>query len=135
MTRKRLGRRRIRQGTAIIELAVCLPVIVLLVAGSMECCGLIFLKQTLSAAAYEGVRVAVRQDATPADVLQRAGEVLAARNIQNATIVMNPPGIETLDAGDEVTVTVSAPTSSNRVIITRYVRDVTVSAFVLMLKE
>lgn len=135
MNRRRPRRRKSRKGTAIIELAVCLPVIVLLVAGSIECCGLIFLKQTLCAAAYEGVRVAVRNDATPADVTQRAGEVLAARNIQNATIVMNPPAIDTLDAGEEITVTVSAPTANNRVIVTRYVNDVTVNAFVLMLKE
>ena len=133
--KRRRARRRFSNGTAVIELAVCLPVLILLVAGSIECCGLIFLKQTLCAAAYEGARVAVRRDATPADVTQRASEVLTSRNVQNATIVMNPPTIDSLDPGDEVTVTVSAPTSNNRVIVTGYLNDVTVTSFVLMLKE
>jgi Flp pilus assembly protein TadG len=135
MKRQRSSKHDGRKGTALIELAACLPVIVLLVAGSIECCGLIFLKQTLCAAAYEGIRVAVRQDATPADVNQRATEVLAARNIQNATVTIDPPDIGSLVPGDLLTVTVSAPTTGNRVIITRYVQDVTVSSSVLMLKE
>ena len=48
-----------RRGVAASELAVCLPVIVLLVLAMIEACTMIFLKQSLTVAAYEGVRTAI----------------------------------------------------------------------------
>ena len=41
------------------ELAVCLPVVVLLVIATIEACSAMFLKQSLTVAAYEGVRTAL----------------------------------------------------------------------------
>ena len=49
-----------RRGIAAVELAVCLPVIVLLVFGSIEASSFIFLKQSLNVSAYEGIREAIR---------------------------------------------------------------------------
>ena len=43
-----------RRAVATVELAVCLPVLALLVLGSIEAASFIFLKQTLQVAAYEG---------------------------------------------------------------------------------
>ncbi len=48
-SRTRLQQRR-RRGVAATEFAVCLPIIVLLVLGTIEACSLIFLKQTLAIA-------------------------------------------------------------------------------------
>ena len=47
------------RGVAAAELAVCLPVIVLIVIATIEACSALFLKQSLTAAAYEGVRTAI----------------------------------------------------------------------------
>ena len=133
--RRNLGQVAGRSGAAVIELAVCLPVIVLLVAGAIECCGMIFLKQTVCAAAYEGARVAVLPDAQPRDVEQRCREGLAARQINDANITISPRNIDRLDAGDQLSVTVNAPTNANRVIPTRFVQNVVVTSAVVMLKE
>ena len=43
-----------REGAAVVEFAVCLPLIVLIVLGTIEAGSLLFLKQTLVQAAYEG---------------------------------------------------------------------------------
>ena len=43
-----------RLGAAIVEMAICLPVIVLLTYGTIELAGGLFLKQTLTSAAHEG---------------------------------------------------------------------------------
>ena len=56
--------RRNRRGVAAAELAVCLPVIVMLVMATIEACSALFLKQSLTAAAYEGVRTALEESAT-----------------------------------------------------------------------
>ena len=42
-----------------VEFAVCLPMLMVLMLGSIEATSAIFLKQSLVAAAYEGVREAV----------------------------------------------------------------------------
>ena len=52
-----------RSGVAAAEFAVCLPVIVLLVLAMIESCTMVFLKQSVSIAAYEGVRTALLEDA------------------------------------------------------------------------
>ena len=45
---------------AVVELAVCLPVLVLIIMGSIEACNLTFLKQKLTEAAYQGAMVATQ---------------------------------------------------------------------------
>ncbi len=57
--RKLMIGRRPRDGVAATELAVCMPVIVLVVLATIESCAMIFLQQSLSIAAYEGARVAL----------------------------------------------------------------------------
>lgn len=49
-----------------MELALCLPLLTLLVLGSIELRNFIFLKQSMTAAAYEASREAVRPTATDA---------------------------------------------------------------------
>ena len=51
-----------RSGVAAVEFAVCLPVLVVLILGSIECCSMIFLRQSLAIVAYEGLRVAVKPE-------------------------------------------------------------------------
>ena len=78
-------KRRRRKGVAIVELAICLPVIVVLVVGSIEACSMIFVKQSLHIAAYEAVRVAIRQGSSNTDVLDRGNQILNERNVKLAT--------------------------------------------------
>ena len=64
---------------AATELAVCLPIIVLLVVATVEACSMVFLKQSLSVAAYEGVRTAISNRATTAEVQGACQQILADR--------------------------------------------------------
>jgi len=48
-----------RRAVAASELAVCLPILVLLVLAMIESCTMIFLKQSLTVSAYEGIRKAI----------------------------------------------------------------------------
>src|SRR5690242_414208 len=83
-------RKRASRGVAAAELAVCLPIVVLMVIATIEACSALFLKQSLTAAAYEGVRTAIVQAATASDVQAACNQILADRKIKNATVKINP---------------------------------------------
>ena len=105
-----------RTGAATVELAVCIPVIVILAFGSMECASTIFHRQALVQSAYETCKEAVKARGSEALALQRGQEVLDFRGITGQTITMNPANTETLARGTLVTVTVSAPSDSNSIL-------------------
>jgi Flp pilus assembly protein TadG len=124
-----------RRGVAAAELAVCLPIIVLLVIGTVEACSMVFLKQSLSVAAYEGARTALENAATTAQVESACQQILADRRIQGGTVTVTPTNFDALNPGEFVDVTVSAPCSSNSVVPVRFYRGRTLSATASMMIE
>jgi Flp pilus assembly protein TadG len=124
-----------RRGVAAAEFAVCLPVIVLLVLGMIECCTMIFLKDSLTVAAYEGARTALVQDAEGNDVRRIAQEMLTQRRVRRGTIVIEPIDFERAAVGEYITVTVAAPADANAVIPGSFFRGRTLTSSVTMMKE
>ncbi len=123
-----------RSGTAIVELAICLPAIVVLVMGAIECCTMIFVKQSLHVSAYEAVRIAIMQEADNQNVLDRCNRVLNERNIVDPQIELTPADIKNIPRGTPVTVRVSAPCSSNSVLQAKFFTG-TLAAEAVMVKE
>ena len=128
------GRRR-RRGVAATEFAVCLPIIVLLVIGTIEACSMIFLKQSLAIAAYEGARTAIIPGATKAQVEAACQQILTDRKVTGGTVTIKPTNIDALNPGEFVDVTVSAPCSSNSVVPIRFYRGRTLSSTASMMIE
>lgn len=116
MKARRPIRRAPRAGVAAVEFAVCLPVLVLIVFASIEACTMVFLKESLTVAAYEGSRVAVQPAATEAEVIARCEEVLAEREVSGGAVELVPGSLSTAAVGDPVQVRVSAPCAANAVI-------------------
>ncbi len=104
--------RQRRRGAAVIELAVCLPVILLIVIGTIEAASLLFLKQTLVQAAYEGAKVAIVSGDSE-QVTQVVDAVAASRNLNGVQIEFNPSDLANVPSGETVTITISAPGDSN----------------------
>ena len=106
---------RWRRGTAVVELAICLPVLTLVIFGSIEACNVIFLKQTLIEAGYEGALVGSQTRATEAEIVQRVQNVLTARNIVGANVSVDGNGtnFNALRPGDLFTVHVDATVAGN----------------------
>lgn len=106
---------RSRLGTAATELAVCLPLIVLVVFGSIQACGLIYLKHSATSAAYEATLELARQNATNSSVIARAEQVLTALNITGGTIEILPEDVNVAQAtaGDAISIVVEIPASPN----------------------
>jgi Flp pilus assembly protein TadG len=124
-----------RSGLATVELAICLPILALLIFGSIEAASFIFLKQSLQVAAYEGVRAGIRQDATNAIAIERAQAILASRTIRNAAIRFVSGPVESAARGQEIVIEVSAPTNTNSPLAGQWVSNRTLTSRLVMLKE
>ena len=111
-SRSRGSARAKRRGLAAAETAVALPLLLLLVLGSMEMANVIFLKQALRIAAYEGARAAGRAGATNDLGLARIEEVLADRRVSNYQATISPTVTGFTPRGAMLTVTVTAPASA-----------------------
>lgn len=113
--RRRLTNRGRQRGTATVELAVCLPLLTLLVFGSIQACDLIYLKHGIVTAAYEGSLELSRPGVSTSTVTGRINQTLGLRNVSGASVSLEPAGIELADAqpGTPVTIVISAPVSGN----------------------
>ena len=112
-TCERAGRRR--RAIATVELAICLPVLSLIVFGSIQATNLIFLQHATTAAAYEGSLEMAKSNATNSSVQSRIQQVLDAREVVNTTIRILPAGtdITRTPAGTLLTLEVVADVRPN----------------------
>lgn len=105
-----------RAGTAMVEMAVCLPLLMMISFGAIETANAIFLKQAIAQVAYEGARAASLPDSAEADILQRCNEIISARRINGATVSVSPRNVSAATAkGTQITVTVTAPANANAI--------------------
>lgn len=124
-----------RRGVAAVEFAVCLPVIVLLVFGSIEASSFIFLKQSLNVAAYEGIRESIRLGSANTDGVDRAQNILVSRNVRDFQISFPNGDSSSAARGDEIVIEVSAPTQTNSPLAGQFVTNRMLTARVVMVKE
>jgi hypothetical protein len=124
-----------RRGLAATEFAVCLPVLLLFVLGMVETCSMIFLKQSLAVAAYEGAHTAVKPNATAADVEAVCQGIFADRRIQGANVTVTPGDIRATPVGEFIEVRITAPSDSNGMLPLRFFRGKTLDAAAVVMKE
>lgn len=117
-----------------VEFAICLPLIMMLVFGSIEAANAIFLRQALTATAYESAQVACGIGGGSTEAQTRASQVLKARNVKKGTVKISPNITASTPAGTTVTVTVSAPATSNSVSPLWFLQKITVKSKVVMVK-
>ena len=133
MIRRRKG--DTRRGLAVVEVAVCLPVLTLLVFGAIEASSYIFLKQSLNVAAYEAVREAVRRDATNQTAVARAEVILNARGVRGFEVNLPTGALADARRGQLVRVEVTAPAADNSPLAGSFVPTRLLSSAVTMIKE
>ena len=127
--------RRTRRGVAATELAVCMPVIVLVVLATIEACAMIFLQQSLSIAAYEGARVALTPAANVENVTYQCELILKDRDVRGARISVTPADLPGTSEGTWMTVQTQAPFSQNSMVGGWLFGNRTLTAAVQMVKE
>ncbi len=105
-----------RRGIAVIELAVCLPILVFIVFATIEACTMIYLRQRVKASAYEGARIAITPEVTTAKIEFYCETLLDSQNVLDYSISVEPSDPTTVASGDFVSVTITAPYASNSLI-------------------
>ena len=123
-----------RNGAAVVELAVCLPVIFLLLMASLEICTKIFLLESLTVAAYETAIEGARTGGTTSSAVARGTAILSSRGVQGYAITISPAP-ESTSWGTTMTITVTAPSSSNSVVPTQRFNTGTLQAQIKAVKE
>ncbi|TWT37384.1 TadE-like protein [Posidoniimonas corsicana] len=124
-----------RHGAAVAELAICLPLLAMLVLASIEACTMMFLNHSLTIASYEAVRVAINYDSTNADVHDRCTEIITDRAVAGASVNINRANVMTTPKGTPITVTVSAPCDANALLPPWFYGGQTMTASTTMVKE
>ena len=132
MNQRRLAK---RNGAAVVEFAVVLPVFVTLLLGTIETCNMIFLRQSLEIAAYESARAAIVPGSDDFDINLATTEILTARRIKNGTVTVTPANFQNAAYGSFIRVDVSAPCNSNSVFALRFYGSKILTGTVEMMKE
>jgi Flp pilus assembly protein TadG len=102
--------RRFRSGNAVLDMALIMPLLIMLTFGAVEYGFALYIKHTLQAAAREGARAAVVAGATATDVQTAVDSAMSAAGFAQAKYT-RPPTIApaawtTAAAGTTITVTV-----------------------------
>ena len=97
-----------RGGVAAVEAAITLPLLVVLVLGSIEAANAIFLKQSMTIAAYEAAKIAAGPQGTMELAELRCREVLASRDVPDFNLSFVPADLNAgTSRGTQVTVTLT----------------------------
>ena len=140
--KKSRGKTCQRRGTEVVELALVLPLILLIVFSTLEVCDHAFLLQKVKIAAQEGAVVAIRRTSTTADVEIAVQNYLDARGVDfggsistAVTVTPDPTAAQTLTP---VTVSVTVPNDENSRIggyLYRYIAGENSTGTVTLFKE
>lgn len=105
MTTHKLRKRR---GAAVVEAAITLPVIFIIILGTVEVCNGIFMRQSLKLMAFEGARITIVPEASFEDVEQQVEEIATVRNVKIKSVEVKPANFQDEPPGNFIEVVVTA---------------------------
>jgi Flp pilus assembly protein TadG len=100
---------RFGRGGAVLEMALVLPILLMLAFGTADYGYFFFVKHTVTGAAQVGARAAIPASATNANVTAAVANAMSAAGFQSAsyTITLSPSDISTAADGSSIQVTVT----------------------------
>ena len=101
--KNRLGNGVGNRGAEVLEMALMLPMLLVLIFGMVEFGYFFYLQHNLQAAAREGARTGAMLNATDTDAVNKASAFLSAANLNAGSFA-----ITSSTSGDTITVTVQA---------------------------
>jgi len=112
-TRRRRGQVARRTAAATVEMALLLPLMMLIIFGCLEVCQRLLLRQTASVAAYETARMAARRGASMPQALHRGQMILQERRVEDGVVEIVPQDVSSVPTGGELQVFVTVPIEGN----------------------
>lgn len=128
-------RRDNRRAVAIVEFACVLPVLLVILLGTLEATSMIYRQQTLSIAAYEGCRVALIPKITRGQVEAAINQILTDRRVKNSQITIIPNDFVNAPIQTIIEVRVTAPAAGNSILAPRFFANKTLTGSCFMMKE
>ncbi len=101
------GRQGLRRGAAVVEMAMCLPILILLLFGAYEFARANMIRHAVNAAAYEGARSGIVPGASVADVEASARYILTTVGVRNFRLNVSPSPIRLREKQVRVEIEVS----------------------------
>lgn len=133
MRRSPLKLETVRHGTTVVEVAIVLPLILMLFFAAIDFSRANSIRNTAENAAYEGARKAIVPGATKQSALDEANNILNILSINSATITVSPETIT--NSTPQVTVTVSVPLGSNLYAASVFLTSTTISRTCTLTRE
>jgi Flp pilus assembly protein TadG len=122
-----------RRGTALVEFALVLPLILLFFTASVELFRLNQMRHAADTAAYEACRHIVVPGANQSEAVEKAQKLLGLVGIKNANVEINPSTITESTA--RVTVNISIPPKGNTLVAPLFSEKALVNASSTLLTE
>lgn len=126
---------RHRQGAAVVELAISLPVIMVVLFGILEISNSVALRKSLVVAAYEGSLVAILPGATTSDVQTAITQVISDRGLNVSQINVSPADLAAAPKGTFITVDVVAEYDDNCFVFSGLFNSVPLHGTAVFVKE
>lgn len=101
-----------RAGAAAVEFALIAPLMMTFTFGLVELGRLMLVKESAVQATREGAREAIRPSADRSAVIERVNAELSLMSVNDATVVVSPSSLDSVEPGGMVTVSVSIPLSA-----------------------
>lgn len=124
-----------RNGAAIVEFALFLPLFFMITMATIETCRVLYLRQSLTIAAYECARLGIIPGMSLEALEFQCDTIIDGRNIHNAKLIVDPPDLATLHYGDPLSVTVEANVDDNAILGTWFYRGRVLRETVVILGE
>lgn len=124
-----------RTGAAIVEVALTLPVLVLICLATIDTCRVIFVKQSAKLAAFECARIGIIPGVARTQLDRLCSTFMAGRSVSQATVSLSVDELSSLVKGDLLTVTVTVPANSNALSSSWFYRGQTFAESVSILVE
>ena len=118
-SKKKLTR---RSGATIVEVAVCLPVLIMLLFAGYEFGRATMLRHASESAAYEGARTGMVPGANKRKVNDAVREMLSSMGVSDAEVIVTPAVIK--QDTESVKVVVRIPMKSNTVLMSLFTQKV-----------
>lgn len=116
-------RAELRRAAVIIEMAILLPIFVLIALATLDTCRVLLVRQSAKLAAFECARIAIVPGVVEADVNRFCQCFMANRSIRGSALEMSTADLATLKKGDLLTVAVEVPANENSMSVSWFYRD------------
>lgn len=124
-----------REGAALIEMALFLPVFFMITMATIETCRVLYIHQSLSITAYECARIGIVPGMNRDAIDTQCELILNGRNVRGGSLQLDPANPASLRFGDILTVTVSAPADRNALVGSWFYQGKTLTETVKIMAE